>query len=119
MARSVNTIMIQGDVIEAPTMESNKYTQFLKLKVRTVEKFVGPDAQVKQNIEIHEVRVFGQLGRMISESIQQGDTILCHGALKSFDKKFYVNVKSIEPVIKANGSMPADAIDRRMPQRKI
>jgi len=119
MARSVNTIMIQGDVVEAPRMEQNKYTQYLLLKVRTIDAYVDKNQQAKQDIEIHEVRVFGQLGRMLSETTHQGDTILVEGALKSFDKQFYINVKSIKPMIKANGSLPGNDVDRRMPLRKI
>ena len=119
MARSINTIMIQGDVVEAPKIEQNKYTQFLQLKVRTIESYIDKDQQAKQHIEIHEVRVFGQLGRMLAETTQQGDTILVEGALKSFDKQFYVNVKSIKTVIKADGTMPSNDVDRRLPRRKI
>ena len=46
--------MIQGDVIEAPTMESNKYTQYLKLKVRTIDAYVDKNQQPKQNEEYLE-----------------------------------------------------------------
>ena len=110
--------MIQGDVVEAPRMEQNKYTQYLLLKVRTIDAYVDKNQQAKQDIEIHEVRVFGQLGRMLSETTHQGDTILVEGALKSFDKQFYINVKSIKTTMKADGSMPSNDVDRRMPQRK-
>jgi hypothetical protein len=99
-------------------MEQNQYTQYLKLKVRTVEKFPSKGEQ-KQHTEIHEVRVFGQLGRFMSDTTQQGDTIYCEGALKSFDKKFYINVKSIQIIIKANGLLPPEDVDRRYPQRKV
>ena len=119
MARSVNTIMIQGDVVEAPKIEQNKYTQYLKLKVRTIDAYVDKNQQAKQDIEIHEVRVFGQTGRLAAETTHKGDTILVEGALKSFDKQFYINVKSIKTTMKADGSMPSNDVDRRMPLRKI
>ena len=115
---SINIIQILGDVVEAPTMEQNQYTQYLKLKVRTVEKFPSKGEQ-KQHTEIHELRVFGQLGRFMSDTTHQGDTIYCEGALKSFDKKFYINVKSIQTIIKANGLLPPEDVDRRYPQRKV
>ena len=111
--------MIQGDVVEAPRMEQNKYTQFLLLKVRTIDSYVDKNQQPKKDIEIHEVRVFGQIGRLAAETPHQGDTILVEGALKSFDKQFYINVKSIKTTMKANGSMPSNDLDRRMPLRKI
>ena len=53
---SINIIQILGDVVEAPTMEQNQYTQYLKLKVRTVERYPHKGEQ-KQQIEIHELRV--------------------------------------------------------------
>ena len=115
---SINIIQILGDVVEAPVMEQNQYTQYLKLKVRTVEKFPSKGEQ-KQHAEIHELRVFGQLGRFMSDTTQQGDTIYCEGALKSFDKQFYINVKSIQTIIKANGLLPPEDVDRRYPQRKV
>jgi len=55
----------------------------------------------------------------MSDTTQQGDTIYCEGALKSFDKQFYINVQSIQTIIKANGLLPPEDVDRRYPQRKV
>ena len=94
---SVNTIQIIGPVVEPPKTIQAKYTQYLQVKVMTKEVY-----QDKESNEIHEVRVYGSQGRQYAQSLSEGDIVYSEGSLKSYDKKFYISVKSFRVIAKNN-----------------
>jgi len=102
---SINVIQVIGIVTQAPVMKQTKYSQYLHVDVMTKDVYsVG--SEYKESTEMHEVRIFGNQARMLSQELNEGDRVYCEGTLKSFDKKFYINVKAVRIVAKQANVYP-------------
>ena len=113
---SINRIQIIGTVYQAPTKKQTKHAEYLEVLIKTVDSYVHNSVQ-KQEIEIHEVRVFGQQARFLDDMITTGDTVYCEGALKSFDRKFYISSKLARIIAKSNEAQTQAS--NVYPKRKI
>lgn len=111
---SINRIQIIGTVEGLPQMKQTNNSNHLDVKIKTVDPYQSKSG--KEIIEIHEVRIYGQQASYNFDMLGTGDIVYVEGALKSYERRFYIRSKLTRLLAKSNEAPKASNV---YPQRKV
>ena len=111
MSKSINSIMLIGKVKAHPQEKRTKFSAYLEVMVETVDKYIV-DGQQKTDVELHEVRIYGNLAKIIGPQISANDTVLIEGQLKSYERQFHIKLNKFQLILKTNSGelLPPDYV---------
>jgi single-stranded DNA-binding protein len=103
--------MLLGKVKAHPQERRTKFSAYLEVMVETVDKYII-DGQQMTDVELHEVRVYGNLANIVAAQIEANDTVYIEGKLKSYERKFHIKLNRFQLVLKTNSGelLPPDYV---------